>query len=106
MPWHLPDYLRDTICSKLITTADEKSLIVPAQQMVEMDKEIHIMVDLRFNLEESRDLKRLASRAQEEVERKIVCEVMKKMNLNKSQLARFLGIDCKTLRVKLKRLNH
>jgi len=50
-------------------------------------------------------LKRLTAKAQEEVERKIFCEVMKRMNLNKSQLARFFGVDSKTLRVKLKRFN-
>ena len=105
MPWHLPEYLRDTVGRPLITSADEKPLLVPPQQREEIDTEIYIKYDLRFSLGESRDLKTLTAKTQEEVERKIFCEVMKRMNLNKSQLARFLGIDSKTLRVKLKRFN-
>jgi transcriptional regulator with PAS, ATPase and Fis domain len=105
MPWHLPEYLRDTVGRPVITSAGEGSLPVPAQQIESMDTEIHVKVDLSFNLEESRNLKTLTAKTQEEVERKIFCEVMKRMNLNKSQLARFLGIDSKTLRVKLKRFN-
>src|SRR3990172_7325002 len=105
MPWHFPDYLRDTVGRPVITSASEGSLPVPAQQIESMDTEIHVKVDLSFNLEESRNLKTLTAKTQEEVERKIFCEVMKRMNLNKSQLARFLGIDSKTLRVKLKRFN-
>jgi transcriptional regulator with PAS, ATPase and Fis domain len=105
MPWHLPEYLRDIVGSPLKTSAGEGSLPVPAQQIESMDTAIHVKVDLSFNLEESRNLKTLAAKTQEEVERKIFCEIKKRMNLNKSQLARFLGIDSKTLRVKLKRFN-
>jgi len=105
MPWHLPEYLRDIVGRPLKTSAGEGSLPVPAQQIESMDTAIHVKVDLSFNLEESRNLKTLAAKTQEEVERKIFCEIKKRMNLNKSQLARFLGIDSKTLRVKLKRFN-
>lgn len=103
MPWHLPEYLRDAVSRPLITSADERPLPATAQQIERIDDEIHIKVDFRFNLEESRNLKILAAEAQKEIERKIVSEVMKRMSLNKSQLARFLGINPETLRVKLKR---
>ena len=103
MPWHLPEYLRDAVSRPLITSADERPLPATAQQIERIDDKIHIKVDFRFNLEESRNLKILAAEAQKEVERKIVSEVMKRMSLNKSQLARFLGINPETLREKLKR---
>src|SRR3989304_4601268 len=90
----------------LITSADEKPLLVQPQQREEIDTEICIKYDLRFNLGESRNLKTLAAKTQEEVERKIFCEIKKRMNLNKSQLARFRRSDSKTLRVKLKRFNY
>ena len=103
MPWHLPDYIRDYVCRQPIATAEEATIPVSLQKEVIMERDTHIKVELMFNLGDSRDLKTLTAKVQEEVERKIFCEVLKKMNLNKSQMARFFGIDCKTLRVKLKR---
>lgn len=94
MPWHLPEYLRDTVTRPLAMFADEKP---------RTDTESDITVELRFNLGESMGLKALSAKAQEEVERKIIFAVMKRRNLNKSQLARFLGVDLKTMRAKLKR---
>jgi len=116
MPWHLPEYLRGTVSRPLTagsgvaikeggfqgtTSADEKTLLMLAQQTEKMGKEISIMAELRFNLGENMNLKAFSAKVQEEVERKIIFEVMKRVNLNKSQLARFLGIDLKTLRAKL-----
>jgi len=75
-----------------------------ADEKPKTNREIAIMVELRFNLEDSMDLKTLSAKAQEEVERKIILEVMMRMNLNRSQLARVLSIDSKTLRAKLKKL--
>src|SRR3972149_8648166 len=61
MPWHLPEYLRDIVGRPLKTSADEKPLPVPVQQIGKVDTEIDIKVELRFNLGESRDLKRLTA---------------------------------------------
>ena len=102
MPWHLPEYLRDTVSYPLTTSADDKPLPVPSLQTGKTDSEISITVELRFNLGERVDLKILSAKTQREIARKIIFEVMKRMNLNKTQLAQFLGLDFKTLQAKLK----
>lgn len=93
MPWHLPEYLRDTFDCPATTSAGGNS---------RTDKEITIVVELRCNPEEGMDLKKLSAKAQEEAEKKLILEVMKRMDLNQSQLAQLLGIDRKTLRARLK----
>lgn len=93
MPWHLPEYLRDTFNYPVTTSAGETS---------RTDKEIIITVELRCNPEEGMDLKKLSAKAQEEAEKRLILEAMKRTDLNQSKLAKLLGIDRKTLRARLK----
>jgi len=51
------------------------------------------------------DLKKIKKRIVEEIEKLIIAEIRKKTSLNQLQLAKFLNVDPKTLRTKLKKIS-
>lgn len=61
---------------------------------------IGLKLNFVYDIRQSIDLKRVKEEAAAEVERQLIAEVKKKLSLNQTELARFLGIDPKTLRSK------
>lgn len=97
-PSHLPEYLRSDI-SMLTDYAKAQLPIFPAE-----GNEISMEIKFGFDMEKGIHLKELTAKAAEAAERKIIDEVMKKKKFTPAQLAEFLGVDPKTLRAKLKKL--
>jgi len=63
-----------------------------------------VRLELEFGCSISKpiDLKNIKKKVAEEAEKRIIIEVKKKNSLNQTELAKFLGIDPKTLRSKIK----
>jgi DNA-binding NtrC family response regulator len=98
-PSHLPEYLRSYF-SVQVDHAKGQLPLFSAN-----GKEMSMEIKFGFNIENGVHLKELGAEAAEVAELNIIREVISKKKFNQSQLAEFLGIDPKTLRVKLKRLN-
>lgn len=64
---------------------------------------IELRLNLVYDIRQSIDLKRVKEEAAGKVERHLIAEVKKKLPLNQTELAKFLGIDPKTLRSKERR---
>jgi len=62
------------------------------------DKNTEFQFNLECDISKEVDLKKLKEKASVEVERKIVTAIRKKFYFNQTQLAKYLGIDPKTLR--------
>ena len=97
-PCHLPEYLRSDI-SMLTDYAKAQLPLFQAE-----GKEMNMEIKFGFDLEKGIHLKELSAKAAEDAERKIIREVMNKKKFTRAQLAEFLGVDPKTLRSKLKKL--
>ena len=63
---------------------------------------IGLELKINRNLSKSIDLKKMKKKVAAEAEKLIIAEVKKRVSLNQTELAEFLGIDAKTLRSKIK----
>jgi len=65
-------------------------------------RRIGLELKINCNLSKPIDLKKMKKKVAAEAEKLIIAEVKKRVSLNQTELAEFLGIDAKTLRSKIK----
>ena len=91
-PEHLPHYLFS------------HTLQVRAQGLAESEAEISLSLELAFKLGNDFDFKSSLARTEQEIGDLLIAAILRRKAWNKSQLARFLRLDPKTLRTRLRRL--
>ena len=86
----LPEHLRLHSRKEVLTSGESGT------------KRIGLELELGCSTEGPIDLKKIKKKLAERAERLIISEVKKRVSLNQTELAKFLGIDPKTLRSKIK----
>jgi len=113
LSYHWPGNVRELehLIAGAVILANQ--IILPEHLSLPSQKEIltsgsggarSIRLELKFgcNVSKPIDLKKIKEKLAERAERLIITEVKKRVSLNQSELAKFLGIDPKTLRSKIK----
>ncbi|MCK4495453.1 MAG: hypothetical protein KAU91_03835, partial [Candidatus Aminicenantes bacterium] len=114
LSYHWPGNIREL--EHLITRAviSAGKTILPEHLLLRSQKEIltsagnvkraiRLELEVGCSTEDPIDLKKIKREVEEKAERLIIAEVKKKRaSLNQTELAKFLGIDTKTLRSKIK----
>jgi DNA-binding NtrC family response regulator len=113
LSYHWPGNVRELehVIAGAVILANQ--IILPEHLPLHSQKEIFtsggngtrgIRLELKFgcNTDKPIDLKKIKRKLTERAERLIITEVKKRVTLNQTELAKFLGLDPKTLRSKLK----
>ncbi len=91
-PEHLPHYLFS------------HAVLVRAEEEPESEAEIRLSFKVAFKLGNDFDFKSSLARTGQEIGDHLIAAILRRKECNRSQLARFLRVDPKTLRTRLKRL--